>query len=78
LNIAENAEAMAAGTREGWEPTAWDGIQQSIDLLVQKHIKVIINGGALNPHGLAQKRQQLVSSILFAARFLAHESFVGA
>jgi hypothetical protein len=56
---------MAAGMHEGWEPTAWDGIQQSIDLLAQKHINVIINGGALNPRGLAQKRQQLVDTTFF-------------
>ena len=70
---------MAAGTHEGWEPTAWDGMRQSIDLLAQKHIKVIINGGALNPRGLAQKCQQLVSSTFFfaVACSLAHQRFVG-
>ncbi|KAK4545094.1 hypothetical protein LTR36_003645 [Oleoguttula mirabilis] len=61
VNIAENAEAMTAGKHLGWEQTAWDGIEQTIDLLAQKNIKVILNGGALNPKGLAEKVQQLVN-----------------
>ena len=60
LNIAENAEAVALGKHDGWEPTAWDGIQQSVDLIAKKRIKVIINGGALNPRGLAEKCKKLV------------------
>ena len=63
LNIGDNAEATAAGDHEGWEPSAWDGIQQSIELIAEKSIKVIINGGALNPRGLAEKCQQLVNSL---------------
>lgn len=55
VNIAENAEAMAAGTHPGYEFTAWDGIQQSIDVLNEKGIKVIVNGGAQNPKGLAER-----------------------
>lgn len=52
INLAENAERMASGQHEGWQQTAWDGISQSIDVLNEKKIKVIINGGALNPVGL--------------------------
>lgn len=61
VNIAENAEAMAAGRHPGWEQTAWDGIEQSIDVLAEKSIKLIINGGAQNPKGLAEKTQELVN-----------------
>ena len=61
VNLAENAEAMAAGKHEGFEPTAWDGLQQTIGVLSSKRIKVIINGGALNPMGLAKKCYDLVS-----------------
>ncbi|KAF2476073.1 uncharacterized protein BDR25DRAFT_391360 [Lindgomyces ingoldianus] len=57
VNIAENAQAHAAG----WEETAWDGIQQTIDILAQKRIKVIINGGAHKPKGLSEKVHQLVT-----------------
>lgn len=53
---------MDAGKHDGWEPTCWDGIEQTIDLIAQKSIKVIVNGGALNPGGLAQKIQGLVRS----------------
>ena len=65
-NLAENAEAMAAGKHEGFEPTAWDGLQQTMETLDVKRIKVIINGGALNPMGLAKKCHALVSCFLSA------------
>lgn len=55
VNIAENAEAMAVGEHPGYEFTAWNGIQQSIDVLNEKGIKVIVNGGAQNPKGLAER-----------------------
>ncbi|KAF3919569.1 hypothetical protein ABW20_dc0102807 [Dactylellina cionopaga] len=62
VNIAQNAEAMAAGAHPGWERTAWDGIAETIDLLVEKRIKLIINGGAHNPKGLAEKTAQMIKS----------------
>ncbi|KAF2017610.1 DUF1446-domain-containing protein [Aaosphaeria arxii CBS 175.79] len=62
VNIAENAQAHAAGQHPGWEQTAWDGIEQTIDLLNEKRIKVIVNGGAHNPQGLAEKVHELVVS----------------
>lgn len=61
MNLAENAEKMAVGQHDGWEPTAWDGIEQTLDVLNEKRIKVIINGGALNPSGLARKTQAIVT-----------------
>jgi hypothetical protein len=60
VNIAENAQAHAQGKHPGWEQTAWDGIEQTIDVLNEKRIKVVINGGAHNPKGLAEKVQDLV------------------
>lgn len=63
VNIAENAQAHAAGNHPGWEQTAWDGIEQSIDLLQEKRIKVVINGGAHNPKGLAEKVHELVCGL---------------
>ncbi|OAX77782.1 hypothetical protein ACJ72_07916 [Emergomyces africanus] len=62
MNLAEHAEAMAAGQHPGYDPYAWDGIQQSIDAIAAKRIKVIINGGALNPRGLATQTQELVGN----------------
>lgn len=42
--------------------TCWDGIQKSINLVNEKRIKVVLNGGALNPKGLAEKTHELVTS----------------
>jgi hypothetical protein len=61
VNLAENAEKREIGKHDGWEPTAWDGLQQTLDVLNEKRIKVVINGGALNPKGLAEKCQTLVT-----------------
>lgn len=60
FNLGNIAEAMAAGSHPGYEATAWDGIQQTVDLLAEKKIKLVINGGAQNPKGLALKTQELV------------------
>lgn len=62
--MASHAEEMALGTHPGWAPTAWDGLQKSLDIVNTKRIKVIINGGALNPQGLAEKTFELVSQSL--------------
>ncbi|ETS85088.1 hypothetical protein PFICI_03113 [Pestalotiopsis fici W106-1] len=60
VNIANNAEAYAQGKHTGYEETAWDGLQQTIDVIAKKRIKVAINGGALNPQGLATRVAKLV------------------
>ncbi|KAF2494189.1 DUF1446 domain-containing protein [Lophium mytilinum] len=61
VNIAENAEAFAAGTHPGYEQTAWDGLEQTIDIIAKKRIKVVINGGAQNPKGLVERTHELVT-----------------
>ncbi|OAG37834.1 hypothetical protein AYO21_07940 [Fonsecaea monophora] len=60
VSLAENAEAMRAGQHDGWFSTCWDGIEQSLDIVAEKNIKIIVNGGGLNPRGLAEKVQRLV------------------
>ena len=60
VNIANNAEAYANGKHPGWEETAWEGLQQTIEVIAEKNIKVAINGGALNPRGLAELTAELV------------------
>lgn len=55
MNLAENAEKLALGQHDGWEPTAWDGLEQTLGVIKDRNVKIIINGGALNPKGLAQK-----------------------
>ncbi|KAK5112726.1 hypothetical protein LTR62_003824 [Meristemomyces frigidus] len=58
VNLGNDAEAYTAGTHSGWIPTAWQGLELAIDLIAEKRIKVIINGGALNPKGLAEETQR--------------------
>jgi hypothetical protein len=61
INLAENAEKHAAGSHPGWEPTALEGLTMSLSVINEKRIKVVINGGALNPKGLAEKVQAMAS-----------------
>jgi hypothetical protein len=60
INLANNAEAYRAGKHPGYEKTALDGIRLSLDLINEHRIKVVLNGGALNPAGLAKEVQKLV------------------
>lgn len=60
MNLAENAEAFAEGKHPGYEPTAWDGLQQSVEAIADRQIKVVINGGSINPKGLAKKTLDLL------------------
>ncbi|KAJ5747943.1 uncharacterized protein N7511_009639 [Penicillium nucicola] len=59
VNLANNAQAFRRGEHAGYEETAWEGIKQTIDVIADKGIKVVINGGALNPKGLALKVDEL-------------------
>jgi hypothetical protein len=65
VNLANNAQAWRSGKHTGYEPTAWDGLQQTIDVIAQKGIRVVINGGALDPKALALKVEALVSERSF-------------
>ncbi|KAK9781223.1 hypothetical protein SCAR479_05044 [Seiridium cardinale] len=58
-NLAQYAEAYAEGTHPGWVASAWDGLQKSLSAVNERRIKVVINGGALNPRGLAETTHQL-------------------
>ncbi|KAL4754595.1 hypothetical protein BDW72DRAFT_114779 [Aspergillus terricola var. indicus] len=60
VNLANNAEAWRAGKHPGYEETAWEGLQQTIGVIAEKGIKVVINGGALDPKALALKVQGLI------------------
>lgn len=53
-NLANNAQAVAKNEHPGYEPTALDGLLLSLEAINEKRIKVVINGGALNPKGLAE------------------------
>lgn len=58
--------AWRSGKHPGYEETAWEGLQQTIDVIAQKRIRVVINGGALDPKALALKTQALVGKTLFS------------
>jgi hypothetical protein len=60
MNLAANAEATSAGTHPGYEPSALEGLTLSLDVLNEKRIKVVINGGSLRPKALAEKVYALV------------------
>lgn len=60
MNLAENATAYREGQHPGYEQTALDGLVESIDLIHKTGAKVVINGGSLNPAGLAEKCRELV------------------
>ncbi|KAF2169346.1 hypothetical protein M409DRAFT_65040 [Zasmidium cellare ATCC 36951] len=62
INLGNDAEAMSKGEHPGWIQTAWDGIEQTASLLDSKRIKLVINGGALNPKGLAEKVHEFCKS----------------
>ncbi|KAE8375272.1 hypothetical protein BDV26DRAFT_299846 [Aspergillus bertholletiae] len=61
VNLANNAEAWRAGKHPGYEETAWQGLQQTIEVIAEKGIRVVINGGALDPRALALKVQALTA-----------------
>lgn len=69
VNLANSAEAYKQGKHTGWIPDALDGLTQTMKVAAEKGIKIVINGGALNPKGLAEKAQEIVSR---------HPSLVGA
>ncbi|KAI1339888.1 DUF1446-domain-containing protein [Xylariaceae sp. FL0016] len=57
-NIASYADAHARGEHPGWVASAQRGLELSLHAINEKRIKVIINGGGLNPEGLAQLIQK--------------------
>ncbi|SMR43947.1 unnamed protein product [Zymoseptoria tritici ST99CH_3D1] len=62
VNLANDAEAFVKGEHPGWCQTAWDGIELSAEIVAKKRIKVVINGGSLNPKGMAIKVHEFVKS----------------
>lgn len=75
VNLANNAQAWRDGKHPGYEPTAWDGLQQTIDVIAKKGIRVVINGGALDPKALALRVEALVSKE-FSTRSISTKTFI--
>ncbi|CAK7230055.1 hypothetical protein SCUCBS95973_007444 [Sporothrix curviconia] len=61
-NLAQEQAAIAAGTGKGFKKNAWEALQLSMDVIAEKRIKVIIDGGGLNPRALAEHCQELADS----------------
>ena len=62
FNLAMNALNYKAGNHVGWERTCEDGLLKTLEAANTKRIKIVVNGGALNPKGLAELVQSEVSS----------------
>ncbi|KAK6386254.1 hypothetical protein LTS17_001829 [Exophiala oligosperma] len=62
-NLAVYADLYKAGKHPGYVPNALDGIRKSLRVIAEKKIKVVINGGALNPQGLAMETIKEIKSL---------------
>ncbi|KAI8718180.1 hypothetical protein NCS52_00596100 [Fusarium sp. LHS14.1] len=60
VNLAANAEAFANGKHPGYEVSALEGLEMTLEVINTKRIKVALNGGALNPKGLAEAVAEMV------------------
>ncbi|RYC61326.1 hypothetical protein CHU98_g4903 [Xylaria longipes] len=61
-NLAQYAEAYAKGEHPGYVASAYNGLQLSLEAINEKRIKVVINGGGLNPKGLAEAVHKTVNN----------------
>nr|UWK20192.1 du1446 domain containing protein [Trichoderma psychrophilum] len=59
--MASSAVQRAQSNGPGWIQTALDGIQLSLDIINEKRIKIVINGGAMNPKGLAERVHAMIN-----------------
>nr|UXE44011.1 duf1446 domain containing protein [Trichoderma aurantioeffusum] len=59
--MANSTIQSAESNDLGWIQSAFDGIQMSLDLINEKRIRVVVNGGAMNPKGLAEKIHEMIS-----------------
>lgn len=59
--MAKDVDEFKAGTHPGYIPSAWEGLRQTVELANEKRIKILINGGGLDPKALAKKTHALVS-----------------
>ncbi|KAI1629844.1 hypothetical protein EDD37DRAFT_70382 [Exophiala viscosa] len=78
-NLAQEQAAIAAGTGEGFKKNAWDALQQSMEVVAEKGIKVVINGGGLNPQALAVHCQEIIDQHNYnlTVAFVSGDNLVG-
>ncbi|KAF7555018.1 hypothetical protein G7Z17_g2517 [Cylindrodendrum hubeiense] len=53
-NLAQNVDKFKANEHNGYEINALEGLKLSLEVAVRRRIRLVINGGALNPEGLAR------------------------
>lgn len=66
-NMAAEAEKLAGepdSIETGWVRTALEGLRLTLHLANEKRIKIIVNGGGLNPRGLAIKTHNMVRNMM--------------
>lgn len=61
FNLSANTLNFKSGRHTGWERTCEDGLMQTLEVANEKRIKIVVNGGALNPKGLAELVQNKVT-----------------
>ncbi|EXJ83944.1 hypothetical protein A1O3_04611 [Capronia epimyces CBS 606.96] len=78
-NLAQEQAAIEAGTGEGFKINAWQALQQSMDVIAEKGIKVIIDGGGLNPQAMAVRCQELIDKHNYdlTVAFVSGDNIVG-
>lgn len=78
-NLAQEQAAIENGTGEGFKKNAWEALQQSMDVIAEKGIKVVINGGGLNPQALALHCQELIDKHGYNLKvaFVSGDNMVG-
>lgn len=60
FNLAINAIAAKQGKHPGWEQTFMDGTKDTLELIDRKRLKLVSNGGALNPRNAAEELKKWI------------------
>ncbi|KAF4592253.1 DUF1446 domain-containing protein [Ophiocordyceps camponoti-floridani] len=58
--VGNDALRRADQAHPGWVASALAGIEMSLEVINEKRIKIVVNGGSLNPKGLAEKIDGMV------------------
>jgi hypothetical protein len=59
-NLAQNVDSFHNSDHLGYEKNAFEGMRLVLDVAAEKKIKLIVNGGALNPEGMARDIHKIV------------------
>jgi hypothetical protein len=60
LTLADTVQRTKASSHRGFEETALEGISLALEVANKKRIKIVVNGGAVNPKGLAEEVTKIV------------------